>query len=380
MENRMRKSMKKFATGICIALLVAGLSGCTEEVQVNKEVVRPIRSLVIQQPDALEQGSIAGRARAAQSVELSFRVSGPLVERPVSVGDVVEKDALIAKIDQRDFESEARRAQGVYEQANAAIARAQGDYRREMSIFKEDSGATSEAAIDRKREALARAQANVKSAQAALQTTVNQLSYTELKSPISGKVVNTYVENFETVQAKQKIVRILDNTRIKFDIDVPEQSISYVDLVRDVFVEFDAFPGVKVHAFISEIATEASQTTRTYRVTLLLDQPEKMEILAGMAGKAGFTLDRGVAQEDRALTIPTSAVFSPELGDTSYVWVLDSETMTVKKRAVKVSRISEFGAEISSGVTGGETIAIAGVHFLKDGTKVRLLSSEQEEK
>lgn len=372
--------MKKIATGICIALLVVGLSGCKDEAQVKEGVVRPIRSLVIQQPDALEQGSIAGRARAAQSVELSFRVSGPLVERPVSVGDVVEKGALIAKIDPSDFESEARRAQGGFEQATAAIARAQGDYRREMNIFKEDSGATSEAAIDRKREALARAQANVKSAKASLQTANNQLSYTELKSPISGKVVSTYVENFETVQAKQNIVRVLDNTRIKFDIDVPEQSISYIDLVRDVFVGFDAFPNAKVPAFISEIATEASQTTRTYRVTLLLEQPEKMEILAGMAGKAVFTLDRGVAKEELALTIPNSAVFSPNLGDSSFVWVLDSQAMTVSKRAVQVARVSEFGTEVSSGLKAGETIAIAGVHFLKDGTKVRLLSPQQEAK
>ena len=369
--------MKKTITGICISFLLAGLTGCGEEAgQVKEEIVRPIRSMVIQEPDALEKGSIAGRARASQTVELSFRVGGPLVERPVYVGDVVEQGALVAKIDPTDYQSGVDRAQGGFDQATAALTRAEGDYRREMNIFKEDPGATSEAAIARRREALSTAQANVKSAQAALRSAENQLSYTYLKSPITGKVVNTYVENFETVQPKQRIVRILDNRHIKFDIDVPEQSISNVYSVQDISVEFDAFPGVMVPATISEVATEASQTTRTYRVTLLLEQPENIEILAGMVGKAIATLDRRILQEKAVTRVPNSAVFSSAAGEKSFVWVVDPQSMVVSKREVHISGVSEFGTKITSGIEAGEIIAIAGVHFLTDGTKVRLITPQ----
>ena len=371
--------MKKIVAGICIAFLLAGLTGCKEKAgEAKEEIVRPIRSMVIQEPDALEKGSIAGRARASQTVELSFRVGGPLVDRPVYVGDVVEEGALVARIDPTDYQSGVNRAQGVFDQARAALKRAEGDYRREMNIFKEDPGATSEAAIDRRREALSSAQANVKSAQAALRSAENQLSYTYLKSPITGKVVNTYAENFETVQPKQRIVRILDNRHIKFDVDVPEQSISYLYSIQDLSVEFDAFPGVIVPATIAEVATEASQTTRTYRVTLLLEQPESIEILAGMVGKARATFDRGVLQQKDATRVPNSAVFSSAAGEKSFVWVVDPQSMVVSKREVIISGVSEFGTQITSGIQAGEIIAIAGVHFLTDGAKVRLLTPEQE--
>lgn len=370
--------MKKITTSICIAFVLAGLSGCKNaEIETQEQIVRPIRTMIVQQPEALEQGSIAGKARAAQSVELSFRVGGPLVERPIYVGDIVEKGALVAKIDPTDFEIEVIQAHAGFEQAKARLVRAEGDYRRIIDILKADPGFTSEATVDLRREALASAQANVKLAKAALRTAENQLSYTELKSPIAGKVVTTYVENFETVQPKQRIVRILDNSRIKFDIDVPSQDIFYVDFVSDIVVEFDDLPGLKIPAVISEIATEASETTKTYRVTLLLEQPQEGEILAGMAGKAYVTVDTGEKQENIALRVPTSAVFSPELGKKSYVWVVDTQSMIVSKREVQVSNVAELGAEILSGIKPGETIAIAGVHFLTKGSKVRLIDSPQ---
>lgn len=370
--------MKNVSASICILFLLLGPIGCkNEEVREKTEVIRPIRTLVVKEPKQLERGSIAGRARAAQSVELSFRVGGPLVERPVMVGDIVQKDELVARIDPTDFEAGVQRTQGGVDQARAAVTRAKGDYRREMNIFKEDPGATSEAAIDRKREALSRAKANLKSAKASLNNAENQLQYTKLHSPITGKVVSTYVENYETVVARQKIVRILDNTHIKFDVDVPEQLISYLEFVRDGGVEFDAFPGKEIPAQIAEVATEASPTTRTYRVTLILEQQEEMEVLAGMAGLCRFTLDRSLLGEDPVLTVPSTTLFSEELGNTSFVWVYDSATETVHKRNVSVARISESGADISAGLTQGERVVTAGVHFLKEGQRVRLISPQQ---
>ena len=53
-----------------------------------------------------------------------------------------------------------------------------------------------------------------------------------------------------------------------------------------VKVEFDAFPGSPVPATIKDIGTEASSSTRTYPVTLALEQPTDQKILPGMAGRA----------------------------------------------------------------------------------------------
>ena len=57
----------------------------------------------------------------------------------------------------------------------------------------------------------------------------------------------------------------------------------------------------------------------------------------------------------------------------NYVWVVDSNDMSVKKRDVKVGRVTgSENIDILEGLEGGETIVVAGVLKLKDGMKVRL--------
>jgi multidrug efflux pump subunit AcrA (membrane-fusion protein) len=85
-------------------------------------------------------------------VDLSFRVAGPLITRPVNVGDKVKQGDVVARIDPRDFEVEVRNAEGQLETAKAALIQAQGDYDQLLSILKEDPGATSQRAIDKAKE------------------------------------------------------------------------------------------------------------------------------------------------------------------------------------------------------------------------------------
>ena len=80
---------------------------------------------------------------------------------------------------------------------------------------------------DRAREERDRAAADVRSLEASVDAARDQLAYTELKAPLAGTVVATYVENFEDVQAKQAVLRILDDSRIEIVISVPEQIASH---------------------------------------------------------------------------------------------------------------------------------------------------------
>ena len=74
---------------------------------------------------------------------------------------------------------------------------------------------------------------------ASLTTARDQLSYTELKAPFDGVVVETYVENFETVVAKQPIARLLNPSSIEFVINVPENLIGLAPNVETIEVEED---------------------------------------------------------------------------------------------------------------------------------------------
>jgi len=368
--------IKALSACLCLTLLLFNLTACRQETETVEKKVRPIRAITLGENKALEEALVHGRARAVQSVDLSFRVSGTITDRKVKVGDVVRTGGLIATLDQNDFKVSVQNAQGLLDQAKAAVARAKGEYQRELNILKEDSGATSKTAVARKKEALDKAVASVKSARAAHDAASNQLSYTVLKSPIDGKVVATYVENHEAVIAKQVIARLLDNTQLKFDISVSEQAMWYVPLVASAYVIFDAFPGRKIPADVAEVGAEASKTTRTYTVTLVMDQPEDIEILAGMAGKAGFIFDKdkfNKLQKNEEIIIPVAAVFSLNGSTESHVWIVDQAKMTVSLRKVTTGRLSENGIVVTNGLEVGETIATAGVHFLEEGAGVRLL-------
>ena len=122
-------------------------------------------------------------------------------------------------------------------------------------------------------------EAEVKSLEAAVAMAQNNLEYTRLTAPFDGTIVAKYVENYQTVLPRQAICRLLDTSRIEFVIDVPESMISLVPYVTDIACVFDAFPDKEIPAEVKEIGTEASTTTRTYPVNLIMAQPAGTTIL-----------------------------------------------------------------------------------------------------
>ncbi len=411
---------------LALALLPAVfLIGCEEETT-SQQIIRPVRAIKVSDAAQLTGRTFPGRAKAHNEVNLSFRVAGPLITRPVNVGDVVKEGVVLARIDPRDFEVNLRNVQAHLQQAKAKlqamrVARpedirrlkaglkkaeaglklAVSEHKRVMSIRAEDPGAVSADMIDRAVEQKDRAEAELRNAreelrigqrgaraediaakeaeiqalQASVDSAKDALSYTFLKASFGGTIVSTYVENFEFVQAKQPIARLLDTRRIKFVVNIPENLISNVPHVGDIQVRFDAFPDRQIPAKVSEIGTEASQTTRTYPVTLIMDQPDDIKILPGMAGQASGKVKQPGDAGGRGIEIPVSAVFSPDDTGASYVWVIDENTKAVSQREVKTGSLTDFGILVNDGLKPGEWIATAGVHYLREGQQVRLLTN-----
>jgi RND family efflux transporter MFP subunit len=238
----------------------------------------------------------------------------------------------------------------------------------------------SESELDKRLGARDAARANVRSLESALASAKDDLDYTHLKAPFDGVVVATYVENFEDVLPKQPILRLLDPTRIKMTISVPESLISYAPYVERTTVTFDALPGVEVPAMIKEIGREASQATRTYPVTLIMGQPEGAEILPGMAGRASI-ISRPPQDADLVgVLVPATAVFAGEDPSQRFAWVIDESTNTLSRREVQVGRLARFGMLLKDGLSPGEWIVVKGVHSVRGGQKVRILDVTKEGK
>jgi RND family efflux transporter MFP subunit len=365
--------MNKHGLVAFVILPLLFFSACAKEEPPKKEVIRPVKAVQVGGLEVLTGRMFPGQAKATQEANLSFRVSGTLSQFPSKVGDEVKKGQLMSRLDPRDYEINLRNARGQLDKARAALKLAQSDYVRVVKVRDKDPGAISAAMIDAKLGERDSAKAQVASLEAQLATAKDTLSYTSLKAPFSGTVVETFVENYEDVQAKQQIVRIVDTSKIEFVVNVPENLISQVPKIAKGYVRFDAFPEREITAAVKEIGKEASKTTRTYPVTLIMDQPDGIKILPGMAGQARGDRKSAAIVEGEGIIVPVSAIFRSEEDKQNFVWVIDEKSGQVTLRKISAGKLSDSGIMIDEGLKPGEWVAIAGVHSLREGQKVRII-------
>jgi RND family efflux transporter MFP subunit len=405
--------------------LTALLAGCATESETDTQPARPVRAIQAADISGIEGQKFPGRAKATQEINLSFRVGGELVSLPIDVGDVVKKGDVLSTLDPRDIQAtldsaeaarqqavanlealrvarpeEIRRKEAEVKEAEAMLALAVADHQRALAIKKQDPGAISQAEVDRekarrdrsaalldqskesltiakegaRKEDVTAKEAEIRSLEADVAMARNNLEYTRLVAPFDGTIVAKQVENYQTVLPRQVICRLLDTSKIEFVIGVPESMISLVPYVTDIVCVFDAFPDREIPAEIKEIGTEASTTTRTYPVNLIMDQPEGITILSGMAGTAsGRTKMAGDAGE-KGVVVPAGAIFTPETEKQSYVWIVEEPAQTVTRQAVTVGAPTAVGILVTEGLSAGQWVVTAGVQSLDEGQQVRRLT------
>lgn len=407
---------------LSVLVTVALISGC-QQPPAGPEVIRPVRTIKVGDLKAIGGREFPGRAAAKVEVDLSFQVSGPLVSLPVDVGTTVKKGDLIAAIDPRDFETALATQQGnldraksnllamergarpeEIEQLKASLAEAEASYEQanaehERNAKLVESGVVTKSDFDISLARKKRTAAEVKNSQEALKigmagareedleakrseiraleaavvAAANQLDDASLSAPFDGEVAARYVDNFQTVQAKQSIVRLLDLSKIEVEIQVPESLIGLVPQVKKVACRFDAFPDREFFGSVTKIGQEASQTTRTYPVTVELTQPDDARILPGMAATLRNHPEEGDGETAVDVIVPVGAVFTSSEGAQSYVWIVDEKSNKVARRDVTTSDLTPVGMRVTAGINVGEIVVTSGVNTLLEGQEVKLL-------
>jgi len=355
-----------------ISLLMILPLGCKKKPEIQQQVIRPVKAIQVSRDGEIDDRRWPGTAAATQEADLAFRVPGTLAKFPVNVGDEIPQGTLLARLDPRDFKVALDNATGQLAKATAALDLAKKEYERVLRIRKTDPGAISQATFDARLGELQSARSQVASLQAGVSAARDALDDTQLTAPFSGTVVKKFVENYEDVQAKQPVVRLIDTSRIEFTLQIPEKFIGLIPAVTEVSVRFDAYPEVVIPSRVKEIGKEALRSTRTYPVTLIMKPPEGIEILPGMSGQAWIAALSPTANiPDSGVKLPITAVFSDN--GSTLIWIVDTKHQVVSLREVMPGKVTNEGVYVK-GLAPGEWVVTAGAHSLVEGQRITILN------
>lgn len=417
MKNRDEGCMATGTLSLCAILI---LGGCAEPPPPQRDVVRPVKTMVVTAGGETRERILPGTVEASRRVELAFQVSGILAELPVREGQSIAKGELIARLRQDEFVAalegrqsqldqararldalragdrpeQRRRLQAQVRSSEAQLANARTEFNRFQSLL--NSGTISRREFDQVRTAYLVAQEDLAAARQLLEKGATgraediaamaaeirglearvveasiQLQDSTMLAPYDGVIAQRFVEPNQNVRAEQPIVRFQDVDEIDIAVDVPERlmaaDIRSADIVQ-MMAELSAAPGVSFPVHIREVAKQADPTTQTYRMRVAMKVPPGVTVLPGMTATVGITYRRASVL-GISIVVPISAVFNDPEGE-AVVWVIGDDQV-VERRTVKIGAAIDDQIEILEGLEPGVRIAVAGVRFLRAGMVVQ---------
>ncbi|MDD1625313.1 MAG: efflux RND transporter periplasmic adaptor subunit, partial [Methylococcaceae bacterium] len=217
------------------------------------------------------------------------------------------------------------------------------------------------------------ARADLQSAEAALAAARDQLNYTRLRAPFTGVIARKYVDNYQEVTVKEPILSLQNMTDVEVLVDVPESMMVPIRKAKPrVFADFAADPSRSFELKIKEVALLADNLTQTYQVVMVMPAPTGIRILPGMTATVSIEFG-SMAADESTIIVPAIAVWADDAGH-PMVWVVDTKTMAVHRRAVTTGDLTGVDSiKVTAGLNPDEVIAISGVSKLQEGQVVRKL-------
>ena len=348
---------------IILLLFLVGCGG--EKVEEAKQISRPVKTMVVG-GSAGGVRSYPGTVQAADRVELSFRVGGPLTEFPIKEGQKVKKGQLLARIDPRDY-------QIALDKAKAEFAKTEADYNRYQKLYEKEAVPLSDLELRQAQRDVAKSQLD--DAQASLNDTY-------LRAPFEGEIGDKYTETGENVKPKEPVLGLHGTDVIEIVVNVPEADKSRYDAEivekRKVTAKFAFAPDREFNLTFTEYSTSADPRTLTYEATLSMPQPDGVNIHPGMTAEVRvYSLQSESSPSISDFAIPAIAVLAGD-DDKQFVWVVNQDKMTIHRTEVQVGPVTGASeVTILSGLSPGDRIVIAGVTTLREGMEITLMEGSR---
>jgi RND family efflux transporter MFP subunit len=339
-----------------LALLL--LFSCSSGKRSDREEERaiPVRVGEVRHIQDHELVSVSGTVVSPDApAEVSFQVSGKVVKVGPREGENVQKGQFLAAIDPTDYTLAVQAASAQARQAGVAFERARDEYGRMKFLY--ESRSLPENDFRKFKAAWLGAAANEKLAR-------KHLADASLYAPTSGFISRRSIEPGDTAGAGRPVFEIVKLDPAEINVGVPETDIHLVRVGRPAAITVPALPGESFQGTVRVINVSADPATRTYMTRIAVPNPGHI-LLIGMVAEAQIQGERMVDM----VTLPAEAIMRDPQGAT-VVFVYYPDQQRVYSRRVQTGTVHGREIVIKGGLSGNESIVLAGQEKLRDGAKV----------
>ena len=251
--------------------------------------------------------SSTGTLAARELVEIGSQVSGTIDEVYADFNDIVEAGQLIAQIDPSVLNAQVRSSEADLMRQKASLRKAQVDYDRFKPV--NEKGFLSGKDFLGYEIALETAQANVMSAEASLERIERSRSFSEIRAPISGVVIDRNVEKGQTVATSFNTPRLFiiaeDLSLMEILANVDESDIGQIKEGQEVRFTVAAYPERNFSGLVTEIRLQPQVVQNVVNYTVVVEtENQRRSLLPGMTA----TLDFIVEEVEDVVSVPASAL------------------------------------------------------------------------
>ncbi|MEE1901251.1 efflux RND transporter periplasmic adaptor subunit [Pseudomonas inefficax] len=330
----------------------------------------PVRVVSVVQQNVPRYASAIGSVLSLHSVEVRPQVEGVLTQVLVKEGQWVKEGDLLATLDDRAIRANLDQARAELGQSQAQIQVANVDLQR-YRLLSTDNG-VSKQTLDQQQALVNRLQATVKGNQAAIANTEVQLSYTQIRSPVTGRVGIRNVDpgNLVRTSDTRSLFSVTQIDPIAVEFALPQQMLPTLQSLLkaptpalvQAYMDADGERSLLGEGHLALIDNQISATTGTVRIKAEFDNKDG-RLWPGQL----VTIRLRTAVEENALVVPPPVV---QRGvDGHFVYRLDGDKVT--SVPVKVL-YQDSGLNIIAGVKPGERLVLDGQSRLKPGSRVEV--------
>jgi membrane fusion protein, multidrug efflux system len=369
--------MKNFLPGVVILWVLLTAAGCKKS-SAPQQGPLPVNVVTVIEKEVNEWDEFTGRLEAVESVEIRPRVSGYITEIHFEAGAIIKKGDLLYVIDPRPYQADFDRAAAEFERMQAQLKLSQIELDRAKELRAKNTISASE--FDQKAATYQGSSAAARSAEAAKNSAELNLEFTQIKSPIDGRVSDARITLGNLVQPgagpESVLTTVVSVDPIYAKVDADENAVlKYVKLSEEgkrvsartakipAWIELGNETDFPHEGYIDFVDNRLDPGTGTVRARVVLKNWNPNFITPGFFVRvriAGATPYRAALIADK--------VISSQQG-LKYAFVVKPDN-TIERRTLETGPIFEGKRIVKSGLKDGEKVVSTRLQMIQPGMRV----------